>query len=271
MPLTLELMTPPEFPLEIAGLTPAAVGALSAAGVARWPLAQGNRTATLADFYQLSGSASDGELRFLGDHARVHGLGAGLDSGSLLIEGNAGRHVGSRMTAGRIEIRGTAGDWLGAEMHGGEIRVRGDAGHLVGGAYRGSLRGMTGGAILVDGNAGQEVGCSMRRGMIALGGDAGEMPGCNMLAGSIYVGGACGARPGAGMKRGSIVCLGSRTPRLLPTFPRAGTDTPDFLRIACRSLAERGFRLDPALSAARFTLYHGDFLELGRGEIWIRN
>jgi formylmethanofuran dehydrogenase subunit C len=110
----------------------------------------------------------------------------------------------------------------------------------------------------------------MRRGTIAIGDRSGDLPGFNMIAGSIYLFGECGIRPGAAMKRGTIAYFGADSPEMLPTFRRAGTDSPDFMRLALRSFERRGMEIDPELSNARFALYHGDFLELGRGEIWLR-
>ncbi len=270
MPLTLELTTQPEVPLEVEGLTPRIAAEQTSEQLASFPIYHGNRKQTLGEFFSLSGSAADLKLRFLGELSGVHWLGAGLDEGEVIIEGNAGRHVGSEMTGGRIEVQGDTSDWLGGEMHGGEIFVRGNAGHLVGAAYRGSRRGMTGGHIIVRGNAGNEIGHTMRRGTIAIGGRSGDLPGFNMIAGSIYLFGECGIRPGAAMKRGTIAYCGEHHPELLPTFRAAGTDQPDVFRLVWNQLRNRGLEIDASLDESRFALHHGDFLELGRGEIWVR-
>lgn len=270
MPLTLELKTQPQVPLEVEGLTPSVAQELGTTGLPGFEVHHGNRQETLADFFTVSGSLDDGELRFVGDLSGVHWIGAAMDGGKIVIDGDVGRHVGSEMTAGQIEIQGSAGDWLGGEMHGGEIVVHGNAGHLVGAAYRGSRRGMTGGSIIVQGSAGNEIGHTMRRGSIAIGGRSGDLPGFNMIAGSIYLFGECGIRPGAAMKRGTIAYLGSHQPELLPTFRRAGTDRPDFLRLVLRNLQQRGLNIAADVFESRYTLHHGDFLELGRGEIWTR-
>ncbi|MDA7978928.1 MAG: formylmethanofuran dehydrogenase subunit C [Pirellulales bacterium] len=270
MPLTLELTNSPGVPLEVEGLTPRAAAEFSSQDLRKFPVQHGNRKAALGDFFSISGSVNDLELRFVGDLSGVHWIGAGMDEGRVFVEENAGRHVGSEMTGGQIEVRGDVGDWLGGEMHGGEILVHKNAGHLVGAAYRGSRCGMTGGTIIVRGAAGNEIGQAMRRGTIAIGGRSGDMPGFNMLAGSIYLLGECGIRPGGSMKRGTIAYLGSHAPELLPTFRRAGTDRPDFLQLVFRDLAARGLAIDDELANARFTLYHGDLVELGRGEILVR-
>ena len=271
MPLVLKYKGNATVPLEIEGLTPSLARDKSISDLERHEVFHGNEKASLAEFFDLSGDSSDGELRFEGDLSKVHWIGAGMDGGVIHVEGPAGRHVGSEMTGGEIHVHGDASDWVGGEMHGGLIHVRGRAGHLIGAAYRGSPRGMTGGAILIDGDVGNEIGHTMRRGCVAVGGSAGDCTGFNMIAGSIYVFGSSGIRPGAGMRRGTIGLFGEEPPKLLPTF-RRGTDIqPTFLRITLLEFCRQGFRFPEALFDSPLTLHHGDFLESGRGEILVRS
>jgi formylmethanofuran dehydrogenase subunit C len=174
------------------------------------------------------------------------------------------------MSGGELHVHGSVQTWAGAEMQGGLIHVHGHAGDLVGAAYRGSSRGMLGGTILVDGNAGHEVGMAMRRGMIAVGGAAGDLLGLQLLAGTILVMGQCGLRPGAGMRRGTLGIFGPDPPPLLPSFRYACTGRPPILRLLCRELRGQGFAVDEALLHATCDLFHGDFLNGGRGELMVR-
>ena len=176
MPLVLKYKAATTIPVELYGLTPDAAAQRSLAEVERLPIQHGNRQVPLAEFFDVSGSVSDGELRLEGDLRGVHGIGAQMAAGIIRIEGDAGRHLGSQMTGGEIHVSGSAGDWVGAEMRGGLIHVRGDAGNQVGGAYPGSRRGIRGGTILIGGRAGDEVGHTMRRGTVVVGGDAGAGP-----------------------------------------------------------------------------------------------
>ncbi len=268
MSLTIELSAQTTVPLELEGITPCRVRELDLAAIERLEIFEGNNAAHLADFFRLSGDASDGELRFLGDLSGVHWIGTNMKDGHITMEGNAGRHVGSEMSGGRIDVLGDVSDWVGAEMKGGMIHVRGRAGHMVGSAYRGSPSGMQGGTILVDGDAGNEVGHSMRRGMIAVSGKVGDLAGFNMLAGTILIGEGGGIRHGAGMKRGTLVFLGPR-PELLPTFTSGGQQRPIVMTILGRELEKIGFPKSNLLQNT-FDLYHGDQIEGGRGEILIR-
>jgi formylmethanofuran dehydrogenase subunit C len=265
-------------PVEVEGLTPTAVCGLRLGQIEKFPIQHGNRAAALADFFDVAGDAGDAQMVFEGDLAGVHWIGAGMSEGSIRVEGHAGRHLGSQMTGGEITVTGDAGDWLGGEMQGGLIRVRGHAGHLVGAAYRGSRRGMTGGTILVGGDGGDEIGHTMRRGTIVIGGRAGDCPGFNLIAGSIYLFGPCGVRPGAGLRRGTIGLFGTvhhgvEMPPLLPTFRRAGQFRPGFLRVTLLALRRLGVpfaeTLLETLLDVPMTLFHGDLLEQGRGEILV--
>lgn len=257
-------------PVEVEGVTPDAVAGKTAAEVSQLPIHHGNEKLPLGELFSVSGDTTDGHMRWSGDLAGVHWIGAKMSTGSIVVRGDAGRHLGSEMSGGEIHVEGNAGDWVGGEMHGGLIRIGGRAGHLVGAAYRGSARGMTGGTILVRGGAGNEIGHTMRRGLIAIGGDAGDLAGFNMLAGTILLFGPSGIRHGAGMRRGTIGLFGDEFPQLLPSFRRACRFRPDVLTLVFRYLRRWDFPVPDEVATGEFELHHGDLLEGGRGEILIR-
>jgi formylmethanofuran dehydrogenase subunit C len=270
MSLHLTYKAESSIPVDAEGLVPERVCGRSLGEIERQSLLHGNRRVPLAELFNVSGDADDGQLDLEGDLSRVHGIGAGLSGGTIRVHGSAGRHVGSRMTAGRIEVRGDAGDWLGSEMQGGEIHVLGDAGDAVGAALPGAVKGMAGGVIAVEGDAGHQLGSGMRRGLIAVAGKAGDMLGVNMLAGTILTMAGCGAHPGANMRRGTIVLAGGDSTQLLPTFRYACRYRPGFLPLVVKQLERCGLRLDPSVAAAEYDLFGGDMLDLGRGEIFVR-
>jgi formylmethanofuran dehydrogenase subunit C len=270
MPLELRYRRTISVPVEVEGLTPAWARDKARGEIERFEAFAGKQRLPLAELFAVSGDAADGRIDFAGDLAGVHWIGAKMTDGEIHVHGSAGRHLGSGIRGGQITVDGNAGDFAGCEMHRGQLRIRGNAGDLVGGAYPGSRRGMTGGTILVDGSGGDAIGQAMRRGLIAIGGAAGDLAGFNMLAGSIFLFGPSGIRPGAGMKRGTIALLGEPQPRLLPTFRRACRFEPVMLRIVLASLKRQGFAVPPQLAEAAVDLYHGDFLEGGRGEILVR-
>ncbi|MBX3412282.1 MAG: formylmethanofuran dehydrogenase subunit C [Pirellulales bacterium] len=270
MPLLLEYTPLDRVPVEVEGLTPDRTRSMSLAEVERHEIFHGNRRVPLAELFRISGDPADGAIHFVGDLSGVHRIGAGMTTGSILVQGSVGRHTGADMSGGTITIEGDASDWLGAEMLGGRILVRGNAGHLVGAAYRGARRGMQGGEILIAGHAGTEVGRAMRRGMLFVGGSVGDALGYEMLAGTIVVGGSAGARTGGGMRRGTIVLLSGEHPPLLPTFRYACRLKPPFLGMTLARVRSDRFALDESAIQADFDLHHGDFLSLGRGEIFVR-
>ena len=269
MVLSLRCKATSSVPVEVEGITPDAIAELSVAEIEKLEVFQGNRKASLADFFDVSGDATDGEMHWEGDLAGVHWIGAKMSRGKICIEGHAGRHIGSEMSGGKIVVNGNAGDWVGGEMHGGSIHVHGSAGHLIGAAYRGSARGMIGGTILIDGKVGNEIGHTMRRGLLAVGGDAGDLAGFNMLAGSIFVFGTAGIRHGAGMRRGTIGFFGDKAPPMLPSFRHACRYRPQVLLLIFRQLRASGFPLADDITT-EVDLYNGDLIEGGRGEILLR-
>lgn len=271
MPWTLRWKRGDGPPVEAVGLAPGAFAGLDRNALGRIAVPEGNRRVALEDLAEIRGEEGDGPLTFEGDLRRLAGIGAGLESGRILVRGDAGPRLGAGMSGGSIEVLGSAGNWLGAGMTGGSIRVRGDAGDGVGAARPGLAVGMREGSILVDGSVGADAGLGMRRGLIAVGGRSGPGLGRGIVAGSIFAFGTVGSGVGAGMRRGSIVLLGGDDPDggLLPTFHPSGTFRPPVLTIYLRHLRDLGFAVPEAAFAAGVRRYNGDLVEGGRGEILV--
>ena len=268
--IILTLKEPLTIPLEADAIRPDLLAEKSRREIEALPLYQGNRKRKLGDLFEVQGERSD-RVRVVGDLSRVKKLGYGMAGGRLVVEGDAGMHLGALMRGGEIVVQGNAADWLGAEMRGGLIRVKGNAGNFIGAAYWGSRRGMNRGTIIVEGNAGNEVGERMRRGLIVVLGDAGDFLGANMIAGTIIVFGRVGQGPGAGMRRGTIVLLsrGDGALPLLPTFRYDCTYNPTFLRVYLRALRRYGVEVGEEYITGNYRRYNGDIAELGKGEILV--
>jgi len=264
--LTLTLREAPAAPVRAEALAPDRLAGLGRNEVERLALFHGNRRASVGDLFAVSGDGDD-DVRIEGDLRRVGGLGTAMGGGRLTIAGDAGPYTGAGMTDGEIVVEGDAGDWAGAAMRGGQIVVRGSAGRRVGGAYTGSRAGMRGGDILVHGDAGDEAGAGLRRGLIAVAGRVGDAAGLNALAGTIVAFGDVGAHPGPGMRRASIVAMTAAA--LLPTYVRACTYRPPFLRLCLHRLRDLGLPVTAAQIDGQYTRWSGDGLELRRGEILI--
>jgi formylmethanofuran dehydrogenase subunit C len=268
MTLRLTNLADDQIPIELDGLTPALLAGLSLDAIRRLAVRRGNREVALGVIFQVEGDPANEEWLLAGDCRNVHSLGSGIASGKIVVDGTIGRRTGFAMRGGRIEVRGDAGDWLGAEMRGGVIRVHGNAGSHVGAATPGAKRGMAGGMILIDGNAGDDVGTKMRRGLIAVAGSVGANLGFRMLAGTVLVFSSSGPNVGMGMRRGTIGVFGSSRPTLLPTFKSGYRGPLPVLRMLEAQLAAESFAPEKLPSLANAVeLYHGDLLQLGRGEL----
>jgi formylmethanofuran dehydrogenase subunit C len=264
--LTLTLREPPAAPVDAEALRPDRLADLGRTDIERLELWHGNRRTALGELFAVSGAGAE-DVRVEGDLARVSGLGAGMAGGRLTLAGGAGPHAGAGMRDGELVVEGDAGDWTGAGMQGGRIVVRGSAGRRLGGAYAGARAGMRGGEILVHGDAAEETGAGLRRGLIAVAGRAGPGAGLRALAGTIVALGALGPHPGAGMRRASIVAMTPATP--LPTYARACTYRPPFVRLCLLRLRALGLPVTDEQIEGRYERWSGDGLELGRGEILI--
>jgi formylmethanofuran dehydrogenase subunit C len=264
--IVLTLKEEPQVPLEAEGLCPDVLAGLEHAAIRSLPVFLGKRQCRLDDFFEVEGAASD-ELEIRGDARRVKWIGRGMTRGRIVIQGNAGMHLGAYMKGGTIEVSGNVSDWLGAEMTGGLIRVRGNAGGQVGAAYRGSLAGMQDGTILIEGSAGLEVGMRMKRGTILIKGPARDFAGLQMKGGSIFLLGGAEIRTGAWMVRGTIV---SMVPiKLLPTFSFASAYNPVFLRLYAMHLKSFGFSIPYEAEQGAYERYVGDAAIPGKGEILV--
>ena len=265
MTLTLTLREAPAAAVVADALVPDRIAGMSADEVGRLSLWHGNRRAAVRDLFDVAGGGDD--VRIEGDLHRVAGLGTGMAGGRLTIAGDAGPHLGAGMRDGEIVVEGDAAAYAGAGMRGGRLVVRGSAGTRLGGALAGERAGMRGGEIVVHGDAGEEAGAGLRRGLVAVAGRTGAGAGLNALAGTIVAFGALGAHAGAGMRRASIVALGEVA--LLPTYVRACTYRPPFLRLCLRRLRALGLPVTDEQLEGEYTRWSGDTLELRRGEILI--
>lgn len=251
-------------PLELDGITPDRLHSLSAAEVAKLPVAHGNRSEPLGDHFAVTGDPSDGRLDFSGDTTTVRRICAGMAAGDVVVQEGAGSHAGARMTGGSLLVNADAGDWLGAEMQGGSILTTGTAGDGCGAAYRGARRGMTGGTINVRGDVGVECGAAMRRGLILVGGACGEFAGAGMIAGTL-VAGRLGRWAGAGLKRGTL--LAGSVEGLPPGFRHCCDYRPAFLGLLLAELRRQGYAADWLTAGVR--CFRGDVLAGGNGELFL--
>ena len=242
--VVLRLTAPPPWPLDLAALQPAALAGRPADEIARMRLGR----LAVGDVFAVSAGDS-AELVLQGGSPLLDGVGAGMQAGTLLVEGAVGAFAAAGLRGGRMEVRGDAGDHLGGPAPDGR-------------------QGMSGGVVLVRGNAGARAADRMRRGLLIVEGNAGAETASGMIAGTVAICGAVGAAPGVLMRRGTLL-LGTPPAAPPPGFV-VGTLAADgtFLRLLARFLQA----VSPLAASHVAAVQHrwlGDLAARGQGEILV--
>jgi len=267
--------SPTPIPVEAPVITPDQFAGKTIQEIRDLPIHYGNMETKLSEWIHAQGKPAETPEEQLividGEAGYIKRIGEGMTAGRIVVQGNAGMHLGAQMQGGEITVTGDTADWTGAEMKGGLIRVLGNAGNLVGSAYRGSSEGMTGGCILVKGNIGHEAASFMRRGVLVVLGDTGEFLGAHLNGGEVVVFGKTGRRAGAQAKGngGYIVCLGG-VEELLPTYRLEAEYKPYFLRLLMRELYSKlGLEEAQKFMDTPVKRYVGDLAVGGKAEILV--
>ncbi len=246
-----------KIPVRAECISPDTLEEKSLSEIATLSLWEGNQERTLSELFKIEKKPATSEnpvIQISGDVEKVRRIGAGMTSGTVIVEGNAGMHLGEEMNGGTIIVKGNAGSWAGCMMKKGTIEIMGSAGDYIGAAYRGSTRGMRGGTIIIHGNAGNEVGCFMRKGLIKTNGNIGQFAGIHMKNGTIFIKGNSEGRAGAEMSGGKIVLCG-HIPSILPSF------TIDSIKSSVK--------IDGEKVGGPFYRFLGDMAESGDGKLFV--
>jgi formylmethanofuran dehydrogenase subunit C len=280
MPLTLTALK--KFPTRVdaSPLLPEFLQDLSQEQIQQTPVLLGNREVHVRELFQLAGSLGDGVLRFTGDLTRLYRIGRAMSRGRIEVHGSPAHECGGEMSGGTLVIHGDAGHALGIQQRGGTIGVTGSVGDNLGGCYPGSLHGQRGGTILVGGNAGHGAGQYQRRGLIAIAGKTGDDAALAQRAGTLVIGSQVGERCAYDQRRGTVIVLAEinnewRESGRFTAGYRGRLVMLDLLaRTIRRQADDAAFEMPAAflarLDASNFQLWHGDVLELNRGEVWTR-
>lgn len=264
--LTFQLNTAPDERLDLSQLTPSKLSGVAPAAIPRLVVGTSKHKLTVGDIFTVSGKLSD-RVTIAGGSGRLDFVGAELDRGTVVVEGDVGICAGRSMKGGRLEIKGDAGAWLASGLGGGLIHLKGSAGSFVGGQRPGDRFGMTGGAVVIEGHAGDRAGERMRRGTIIVRGRCGAYAGSRMLGGTIWTEQGFGAAPGLLLRRGTLIA--PSVEKLLPTFVDAGKHDLVILRVFSRYLAATLGPLAPPVLSGPVRKYAGDLATIGKGEILI--
>ena len=274
MNITLTLKHEPALRLDLRGITPKALAALSASEIERLPLLHGAHTTPLGEWFGVTTSSSDDlALRLVGDCRRVDRIGWGLTQGSVHVDGDVGDYAGALMGGGAMHVHGSAGVLAACEMAGGTLTVAGDVGDFAASTQPGSMDGMRGGTLIVQGSAGARLADRMRRGTVIVQGAVGEFAASRLVAGTVVLCGSVGAHLAYGMRRGSVVLAtpqATASATVPSTFVPAGGEAPVFWQLLARDLI-RHRAVVPALPhdlPRRALRRHlGDLAVDGRGEL----
>ncbi|MGE5533068.1 MAG: formylmethanofuran dehydrogenase subunit C, partial [Bacillota bacterium] len=191
-----------------------------------------------------------------GDFSEVRRIGMGMKNGEIVINGDAGMHLGEKMSGGKITVNGNAAQWAGSSMKKGLIEIHGNAGDYLASPYRGSTEGMKGGKIVVDGDIGADSGTYLHGGLIKIkGNNVGQFLGYHMSDGTIHVEKNASTRLGANMTGGKIIVSGTAE-EMMPSFTIDGVKPK--------------VKVDDTEQApGPFYVFLGDLAERGTGKIFV--
>jgi len=245
-----------QFPVMAECITPEVFQGKTVDEIAALGVWEGNKEKKLGDLFRIEESAGETpNIIINGDAGEVRRIGLGMKSGEIVINGNAGMHLGEKMKDGKITVNGNAEGWAGSEMKGGLIEIHGNANDYLASPYRGSDAGMRGGKIIVDGNVGANSAVFMKGGVIKIKGNADQFLGFRMRDGSIHVEKNCGTRVGASMVGGKIIVSGFLE-EVMTTF-------------SIESIKAK-VKVDETESAnGPFYVFQGDIADNGKGKLFV--
>jgi formylmethanofuran dehydrogenase subunit C len=244
------------FPVQAECINPDVFQGKNMSEIADLPVYEGNKPKKLSELFKIEESpAETPNILIEGDAGQVRRIGLGMKTGEIVINGNAGMHLGEKMAGGKITVNGDTGGWTGSDMKKGLIEIHGNAGDYLASPYRGSSTGMKGGKIIVDGNVGSDSACYLHGGLIKIKGNSGAFLGFHMSDGIIQVQNNSASRIGACMTGGKIVVLG-QLQEVMPTFTIDGIKPK--------------VKIDDTESAAGpFYVFLGDLAEKGTGKLFV--
>lgn len=262
--LSFTLRQAPTQALDLSALIPARLAGLSTGDMEQLTLGDNPHGPRVGDLFSVSGTLTDAVV-ISGGSPLFDYVGAGLEGGSVTVEGQVGNYAGRGMKSGKLTVGGNAGAYLASTAKGGIVHVKGSAGDFAGGTRPGDKFGMLGGTVLVDGNVGERAGERMRRGVIVAKGKFGPAAGSRMVGGTLWTEAGFGSRPGPLLRRGTLI--GPSVDDVLPTFADCGRIDPVVLRILSRYIAETLGSLAPKPLPPMVRKLAGDRATIGKGEI----
>ncbi len=202
--IRLHLRKPIEERFDASSIVPSQTMAMTRTEIENIPLRSERSRSVLGDWFTIEGERSQ-RLEFFGDCCRLDRVGDSMESGTFIIHGDIGTHVGARMKQGQLYVAGNCGSDGAQSMRGGRLVVLGDADCRFAGPSAGERKGVQGGELFVGGSVGADACRLMRRGTAMFAGDVDVRLAFNMIAGTIVVLGSVADDWCIGMKRGTIL------------------------------------------------------------------
>lgn len=267
--VTLSLKEALDGSLDCRSLTPAKLCTQPLEKLAKLPLVHRGSKRLLADLFDINIEDGENSLRINNSTAQLRHLGAAMDGGRLIIDGNVGDYLGHDMRDGEIIVNGNAQKFAGSGQRAGLIHVRGSVGDFAGGAADGEMQGLKGGTLMVSGQCGDYLGYKMRRGIIIAHDNVANHCANNMIAGTIILGSKCGNQLGLGMRRGTVIFLDKLSSEL-PTFNLCGDFPLAFITVLRHHIHNTNHHIAMRLAKIKqVTRYCGDLGYDGQGEILV--
>jgi len=127
-------------PVDAECISPDVFAEKSAKEIATLQIWEGNQKRTLSDLFKIKhetdSPSEEFTIRICGDVSKVRKIGAKMSMGHIIIESDAGMHLGEEMKGGVITVTGNADSWTGSIMKNGTIEIKGNAGDYIGASYR---------------------------------------------------------------------------------------------------------------------------------------
>jgi formylmethanofuran dehydrogenase subunit C len=263
--LTLTLKKIPQQRIDCSPLTPDTLAGKSVAEIGAIELQSGKLKLRADAVFDIAGDDA-AELVFMNSCDKLDYIGSAMQSGRIVVHGDAGWYLGFQKKSGDIVLHGNAGGFAASGMSGGTLHIHGNVGDYLASAIPGDRKGMKGGLVIVTGNAGDRVGDQMRRGIVLIEGSVGAYCASRMLAGTIGVMGSVGDYIGYGMRRGTLLLFSQ--PKLHATLQDCGTHTLPFLKLMFKSFRDLPSKF-AHIDKNRVQRYAGDLANDGKGEILI--
>ena len=228
--VTLNLKTEPRSWVDCRELQPLSLCSLDPLEIAAIKLVVGTEVHPLGDLFDVEATPGEPHLIIKNACRRLHYVGAKLNGGRIVVEGDVGDYLGCDLKHGEVLVNGNAGNFVASGQLDGLIHVRGNVGDYAGGAADTKMQGLKGGTLMISGLSGNFLGYKMRRGIIIAHENVGDHCANNMIAGTIILGSQCGNYLGLGMRRGSVIFLEKVEPDI-PTFNPCGSFSLPILTI----------------------------------------